>query len=327
MNVVRSSSVLLPLPRRAALAFVAAFASPLCADAPASPEVLRLGFSFAMFSGINENDARASIKTLATTIAHERQIPSDLEPHLYEGLDDAATAFRRGEVNALGLTTIEYWLLRRELAFGPSLMAIRRDDPSERYVVLAHRTSGVATLADLKHRRLATATGPRMSLARLWLDLELARQQQPPAVDYLARSVDFPKPSKAVLAVFFQQIDACLVTRAVFETMIELNPQVARELHVVAESPAFVPALFAIGGDFSPTFLERLLREFSALHTSVAGQQVLTIFQTDRVAFRPESALESAFTLLDDYARTFPETSAAQFAALRNPRGAAPTPP
>ncbi len=315
------------LPRLAAAAFLIACGLPLGANTPAEPEVLRLGFSYAMFTGINENDARASIKTLATTIARERRIPADLEPRLYEGADAAETALRHGDVNALGLTTIEYWLIRRHLDFGPSLMAIRNDDPTERYLVLAHRSGAIATLADLQQHRLALATGPRMSLASFWLDLELARHQQPPAGELLERIAEFPKPSKAVLAVFFRQLDACVVTRAMFETMVELNPQVARELRIIAESPPLVPALFAISAYFPPDFHAKLVREFTGLHTSVAGEQVLTIFQTDRVAFRPESELQSAFSLLEDYARTFPTASAARFAAYRNPRAPAKLPP
>lgn len=327
MNVARPPSAVPSLPRLAAFVFLLACSPAPGGATPVEPEVLRLGFSYAMFSGINENDARASIKTFATTIARERNIPADLEPRLYEGADAADAALRRREVNALGLTTIEYWLIRRQLDFGPSLMAVRDDDPAEHYVVLAHRAGPIATLADLRQQRLAIATGPRMSLASLWLDLELAHHHQPPAAELLERITEFPKPSKAVLAIFFRQIEACLVTRAVFETMVELNPQVAREVRIVAESPAFVPALFAISADFSPPFLAKLVREFTALHTSVAGEQVLTIFQTDHVAFRPESELQPAFTLLEEYARTFPEASAARFAAYRNPRAAAKSPP
>lgn len=291
------------------------------------PDVLRLGLSYAMLSGVNESDARASLRGLCTIISRERNIPAELDPHLYDGTSAAARALQSGEINAIGITVLEYWLLHREIDFGAHVIGRRADDPTETYLVLAHRDSDLVTVDDLRQRRLALTGGPRMCLAGIWLDLALSHRGQPPVAALVDRTVHYPKPAKAVLAVFFRQIDACLVSRRMFETMSENNPQVGAELRVLAASPAFVPALFVVGHRMSPPFRERLVREFEALHTSAAGQQVLTIFQMDRIVAQPAGTLQPSLALLDEYARVYPGASTALVAAVSDPRTAIAPPP
>ena len=126
-----------------------------------------------------------------------------------------------------------------------------------------------------------------------------------------------PKLSKVVLNVFFRQTDACLVTRRGFATMAELNPQVGRQLTILAASPAVVPALFGFRRGFSTQLKSKIIREFGAVHMSPAGQQALTIFQVGQVAERPVTALDSALALLEEYARLRPADSAGLISTLR----------
>jgi ABC-type phosphate/phosphonate transport system substrate-binding protein len=287
-------------------------------------ETLRLGFTYSMFAGVNENDARASIKALAATVSRERDIPVDTDPVLFNGTDVVATAVRTGEIDAIGMTMDEYWVLAGAVRFDRFLMAVKNDDPTEVYVLLAHRASGLTDLASLRGKRLAVFANPRMCLGPVWLEVVLSQAGLSPLADYFGSVTEQLKLSKPVLDVFFQKADACLVTRRGFETMCELNPQVGAQLVVLASSSPVVPSVFAMRADFSPQLKEKCLREFAVVHTSPAGQQALTIFQVGQVAERPVTALASALALLDDYARLQPAASAARVAALRRKQAIAP---
>lgn len=291
----------------------------MAATAPVGGEKLRLGFSFSMFKGVNENDARASIKALAATVARERGIPADPEPLLFGGADEIIAAVRAGRVDAVGMTTSEFRIAAGEVEFDRFMMAASNGDPAEQYLVLAHRKRAIAGLAALRGGRLAVFTNSRMSLARAWLEVQLAQAGLPVAGEHFSQLVDHAKLSKSVLEVFFQQADACLVTRRGFATMVEMNPQIGRELTAVLASSALVPALFGFRAGFSPELKERSVREFTLVHQSTAGQQALVIFQTDRVIECSRDTLTSALALLDDYARLRPEASAAYLQAIRNP--------
>jgi ABC-type phosphate/phosphonate transport system substrate-binding protein len=101
-----------------------------------------------------------------------------------------------------------------------------------------------------------------------------------------------------VLKVFFRQTDAGLVNRRGFDLMKELNPQVGEQLKVLAASPPLVPTVFCFRSDFKPAVKDHLLDEITKLHTTPAGQQMLTIFQSERIIERPVLKLESALALL-----------------------------
>lgn len=294
---------------------------PAAEDATASSgrrETLRLGFTTSMFTGVNENDAKASIKALATTMLRDRGLPADPEPLLFNGAAAVAAAARSGAVDAIGMTTEEYWVLAHEVRFDRFVMAVKDGDPTEQYVLLVHRASGVTDLAGLHGKRLSVVLNPRMSLGRVWLEVLLAQANLPAIAEHLGTVVDQPRLSKAVLEVFFRQADACLATRRGFSTLIELNPQVGTQLVVVASSPALVPALFAFRADFLPSLKERSLHEMGLVHTSTAGQQALLIFQVGQVTERPATDLAGALALLADYARLRPVASAALVASLRH---------
>lgn len=319
-------------PRLRALAAVALGAVACAGAEPSRPpggtrDTLRLGFTYSMFVGVNENDAKASIKALAATIARERDIPADPDPLLMNGTEAVAAAVRTGDVDAVGMTTDEYWLLAGAVRFDRFLLAVKDGDPAEEYVLLVHRASGITDLAGLQGKRLAVFTNPRMCLGPVWLDVALAKAKLPALIDHFGTVSEQTKLSKAVLNVFFRQSDACLITRRGLATMSELNPQVGTQLVVLAASPAVVPTLFAFRADLSPGLKEKSLREFGVVHATPAGQQALTIFQVGQVAERPVAALAGALALLNDYARLRSTASAARVAALRNRQGPDSAPP
>ena len=287
------------------------------APPPVAKPTLRIGFTYSMFVGVNENDATASIRALSAVVSRESEIPADPTPQLFVGADAVVAAVAAGKVDAVGLTTEEFAAIKSEAGFDRFLMSVRENNPTETYLVLVHQESPAQSLADLRGKRLAIFTSPRMCLALPWLEVQLARQNLPAAAEIFGAIVDQPKLSKAVLDVFFKKNDACLVTRSGFSTMVELNPQLGTQLRAIAESVAMVPALFAVRTDFSEASKDRIVRVFAGVHRTPAGQQALTIFQVGQVAERPLSMLDSALSLLAQYAELRPEASAARVNRLR----------
>lgn len=268
---------------------------------PRAEDSLRLGFSFTMFSGINEADARASIRALASTIARENKIDADPDPVVTTTVEQAASAMRTGRIDAIGLTMEEYRVLRDRVAFDRFLLSTYDGDPAETYLLLVHAQSQLRTLADLKGRKLLAHSGARMSLALPWLEVELARHGLPPSAEFLGVLTSSTKAPQAILPVFFRQADACLVNRRAYDTVVELNPQIGRDLRALAASPPYIPALFAFRADWSPELKEKSIRVFAQLHRTLYGQQTLLIFQSSQVQEFPASSFASAQSLLDEY--------------------------
>ncbi|MCC7374953.1 MAG: PhnD/SsuA/transferrin family substrate-binding protein [Verrucomicrobiales bacterium] len=247
-----------------------------------------------MFSDVNENDARASIKAWGQTIVTERQISAVPESMLLRNQKELEDALEQGRVDAVGLTMIEFNLVREKVRFSPIFVTVIEKRPTEQYVLLASHGGKIHGIRDLAGARVIVQRGPpRLCLASVWLE-DLLRTEGLPSLDQLAASTKSEiKVSKAVLPVFFGNADACLVTRGGFDAMCELNPQVGKRLAVVATSAEWIPAVFALRADYQSPSREGLIQGLKELHRSTPGRQVLTVFQSDRLEEADPALLES----------------------------------
>jgi ABC-type phosphate/phosphonate transport system substrate-binding protein len=268
---------------------------------PTAP--VRFAFSSRMFVDVNENDARAAMKVWGQTVSVERGIPLDPVFQIFVGTGAIATAIRGRLVDAITLPTDEYWELRNEVPLGSIVIGSKGGESTEQYVLLVRGDSGIQRLADLRGHSLVIYQNPLTSLAPAWLETELLQHQLGLTEQFWGRITESAKLLRAILPVFFHQADACLVTLKGFETMAELNPQIGRQLQVLAKSEAVVPNLFCFRGDYRSPYREKILQEISRLGETTAGQQTLALFQTDRLFPGDPASLAGAFALLDLHRR------------------------
>ncbi|MDZ7582121.1 MAG: hypothetical protein U5R30_16465 [Deltaproteobacteria bacterium] len=81
-------------------------------------------------------------------------------------------------------------------------------------------------------------------------------------------------------------------------------------------SVLFSSMLFCFRADYAPPFKDKIMQGLRDLHLSPAGQQVLTIFHSEKLEVRPASAFQSAIDLLDRADKLRPASSP-------DPKGAA----
>jgi phosphonate transport system substrate-binding protein len=260
---------------------------------------VRFAFSSRMFTDVNENDAKASVKAWALALARERHVPMSTEPIILSGDAALKQALQEASIDGAAVTTEEYLNLEPRLQGTNLFMSSIGGRFTEEYLLLVRGDSGLADLRGLRGRKILMFDNPRASLAPLWLDLILSEQGLGAAEGHFGQILKAPKLAKVVLPVFFRQGDACVVTRRGFDTMCELNPQVRAQLRVLATSPELVPAVGFIRAGYDSTLRDAMLAALRHLEQSAAGTQVLTLFQSDQLQEAPESLLNSARELLE----------------------------
>lgn len=290
---------------KALLLFLVFMSATLCWSSPLvkNPDkgLFRVGFSSSMFTDVNENDARAAIKVWGDMIVTERNIPVVTTPQFFNHVESIAESLQHKNTDVVALTTIEYEQLMHHINFSPLFITYHSGSPDEEYQLLVHRDGPIKSLADLRGRSLNLYNNPRSKLASLWLDVHLIKQKHEAISGFFGKIAEHTKIANVILPVFFRQIDACLVPRSGLDIMGELNPQVAQQLVVVAESEAMIPAIFAFRADFSSRYRNDILAGVTDLDKSPAGSQVLTIFNSQRIVERPASVLESALKLIETH--------------------------
>ncbi|MBI5385420.1 MAG: PhnD/SsuA/transferrin family substrate-binding protein [Verrucomicrobia bacterium] len=296
-------------PQRTGLILAMALAALPFGTVAQESSTFRIGFSSASFGEVNENDAAAAVRVWAQALATERGIPADPQPKILRSVSEIAAALTNKLIDAINMTTGEYAALQGRVALQHCVVSVKNKVITEEYVLLVHRASGLERLSDLRGRKLGLLQSARASLAPAWLDLLLAKEGLGLPANFCGQMISSSKITKAILPVFFGQLDACLVTRNGFETMIELNPQVSQQLKILASSPPLVPVVFCFRADYTSAVRNKLLGEISRWHTSPAGRQILTIFQTDSLEERPVSCLDSALEMVAAHQRLCGETN------------------
>lgn len=271
--------------------------------------IFRIGFSASIFTDINQNDAIAAVRAWSFALAKEKNIPANPEPLIFRDIADIKRALSENKVDCINLSTVEFFKLRHLLDGKNIVVAVNENSITEEYVVIVNKSKGIRDISQLRGRSLAIQHNPKTSLATIWLDTFLAKAGIMGINAYFGQKYFVPKADKAVLPVFFQQIDACMVTRKSFNTMAELNPQIGEQLQILAASPPLVPVIFSFRGNYDSPVKQLILKEIASWHLSPSGRQILTIFHTDRLAEHASSSLDNALALLAEYRNVFPHAT------------------
>ena len=299
MPILNSASRFAVSTRRELLAKLLGVTALSCA-AKAAGEVasVRLAISETMVSDVNMNDARAAMLIWIKRMSAELNVRVEINPKVFDTTEEILRRVRRNELDAIALNVIEYRQIAQLL---DSTQIISEDDASgpEEYLLLAKRASGIKRLGDLRARRICTLKAPKMCVAPAWLATILDEGHCGPVDQFFASMTTETKVSRVVLPVFFGQADACLTSKRGFDTMCELNPQVAKDLTAIASSPPMVVDFYIFNKNYRGVSRERFARVYSDLPRSVSGRQLATMFQFESLAVKNISCLAPALAVIE----------------------------
>lgn len=257
---------------------------------------VRLAISQSVVGDVNLNDARAAMLIWIKRMTQDLNVV--LDPKLFSTTQEILDRTRKGQLDAMAINVIEYRQIAH-LLDSSQIVASAGAAGLEQYLILAKQSTGIRQLGDLKGRRLCTLKTPKMCVAPDWLFTLLEEGHHGPAEQFFGSVVTDAKFSRVVLPVFFGQADACLTTKRGFDTMCELNPQVAKDLKAIATSPAMVVSFYIFLKSCPSANREKVIKAISSLPTTVAGKQLATLFQFEDLGIRDASCLASALGLLD----------------------------
>jgi phosphonate transport system substrate-binding protein len=266
-------------------------------DADSSAPV-RLAISESLVADVNITDARAATRIWINRLMTDLDIKVELSPRVFDTTEEIIRRARTNTFDAVALNVVEY----RQIAdcLDPSQIIVETGVGGlAQYVLLAKRNSGIQHLSNLHKRGLCILKSPKMCVASAWLTTILEESHCGPAGQFFASVTAESKISRVVLPVFFGQTDACLASKQGFDTMCELNPQVAKDLTVIAASVPLVVNLYIFHKKFHGMSREKFAKVYMDVPSSPAGHQVATLFQFESLAMKDVTALGPALALLE----------------------------
>lgn len=258
---------------------------------------IRLAISESLVADVNMNDARAAMVIWIKRMTSDMNLAVELNPKVFDTTEEILRRARNGQLDSVALNIVEY----RQIAdvLDPKEIIAEGDATGlEQYVLLAKRNSGIQHLGDLRGRKLCTLKNPKMCAAGAWLSAILDEAHFGPSEQFLGSVTTDTKVSRVVLPVFFGQTDACLTSKRGFDTMCELNPQVAKDLAVIASSPAMMVAFYIFHKNYRGVNRDKFARAYADLPNSAAGRQLATLFQFEGLIVKDIRCLAPALGVL-----------------------------
>jgi ABC-type phosphate/phosphonate transport system substrate-binding protein len=246
---------------------------------------VRFGISTSIISGeVNQNDMLAMAKIWASMIGAGTSSWENAEGEVFADAEQLKSSLNSSAVDLVAMSTIDYVKSEGILKARPSFTYSAGGQVEVDYLLLVHKDSNIHSIRDLKYKRIAITSRERNNLAPLWMDIVLMKAELKTGRECLVSLKFVNKSTQAVLPVFFRQMDAAIVSRQAFETSSILNPQLAKNLIVIASSSLLVPVVVVMRDSLIESqkaqFLERALK----LHETPHGLQTLTTSKVDRMA-------------------------------------------
>ncbi len=262
--------------------------------------LLRYGLSLTALSEVNPNDAVAATQTWVREVGRASGSWRDARATLFPDTPTMLQSLNNGRIDVVALSSPEYLAVESTLHADPFLVYEQSGEVEVEYVLLVRNT--VRSMADLQNGRVAIIkTNTQRELADTWLDVELLEAGLPEKERAFSQLKIVRKRSQAVMALFFKQVDAAVEPRSAFETAVELNPQIGRELKVLARSPRLLPGLACIRRSVNREARQRYVEHATRLHQQPGFRQTFLVLRVTRlVAWNPHF-LDTARTLTARY--------------------------
>jgi phosphonate transport system substrate-binding protein len=267
-------------------------------NAASRPDLI-VAFTAKVLTDVNAKDAMAALKIYAAELAG--RIGRMADSYVYESQDEIVRDVRAQKVDLIAMPTLDYLRMRDRVDVELALAHVRGGKKTQRYLLLTHRKNGYSQLGDLKHRKIVIPQDDEV--AALFLDTFLRQNRLGGTEGFFSLVQGKSKTSQVVLPVFFGQADACLVGDVYYRTMTEMNPQLGRDLKVMAESPEFIATLSVFRRGLDDEIKRQSLEVARTLRDTPRGQQVLMLFKMEALAPIQEADLESLKALFREHER------------------------
>jgi ABC-type phosphate/phosphonate transport system substrate-binding protein len=269
------------------------------------PSIFRLGYSNLVFQDIDPKDGNAALliyaQQLEKQLAKKKGIQISLKAKIYYSLNEIREDLYHRNVDLFSVPTDQYFELKHEFNLEPCLAVVSYDNIYTQYIIITSAKSGIKKVGDLKGKTFSIPTNYRDTFAEKWLTVLLYRNKLKDIGNCFGDVKYIKNESNAVYNIFFDKTDCAIVRKSVFNTLVELNPQLKKSIAEVESSPEFISNILAYLKDSPHSRLSLIIEEASELHLAKEGKSILEIFKSSRVGTITENDLQNTKLIVDEF--------------------------
>jgi hypothetical protein len=183
------------------------------------------GYMGSLFNNITKKDAKIATEIwLNEVVSRSKELESaKIKTIIYNDLPSLIAAAKTKQVDFVGITSQDYIHLKDKTSLEPALAYTVGGKPGSIFYLVVSKDMESTSVKGLRNKSvLIQKTDESGQIPLFWLNSLLRKQGLPSASGFLRSIKMVETPSQAILPVFFQQADCCIVTLEGFETSQEL---------------------------------------------------------------------------------------------------------
>jgi ABC-type phosphate/phosphonate transport system substrate-binding protein len=264
---------------------------------------LRVAISVETLAGANVNDARAAYQIWSREVANSLNVhAAELVPEAFVSSEEIVRMIRQGSIDMFGITAWEYAKVIDQVD-PTSILFAETESGGVEYLLLVHNASPYKKLSDLRDRLLLIHHHRDMNLLPAWIGNMLATGNLPRRDAFFGTQTSYDSLTKVVLPIFFRRADVAAVARSSFATAVEMNPQLGKDLRLLAVSPKVFPIVLCFHKNCSQEGKKLLLNAIHKAESLAAGQQIEFLYQSRKMVIRSASCMTATVDMLRQYER------------------------
>jgi phosphonate transport system substrate-binding protein len=265
-------------------------------------EVYGVAFLRTMFLNADYNDAKAAIKVYVQNLQDQLLTGFSMRPVYFENTDDLLKNYTKENLAVISLSSVDYLAYKSKLMLNPVIVNSGKTDPMETYLILIRQDEKIKGLEDLTDMKFGMLPKENDPIPIMWLNVILSSGKTAKTDKPFSNIVTDKTESQLILSLFFGKLDACLVSKTAYETMVEINPQIGIRIKVLNSSPRYLRVVASFTSKFKKSrFSEGLLQHLTSLDNYAAGRQLFALTKTAKIVPFKEEYLENVKALISDY--------------------------
>ena len=258
-----------------------------------------IGYSSSTFTNVVKENAQAAAKLWSNLVIKKKN--GIAETKIYHGCFDIEKDLTAGKVDLVVLLSNEYLDLKNRDLLEPLFISVRGQELYDNFILLVRKESGIRTIKELRGKAFIHQAGNSSEIHRIWFETLMMKEGVRDQEHYFSSIKEVMSPSQALMPVFFKRADACILSRYSYEVMSELNPQLRKDLVVIAESRPLATGVIAVRKDYNGRHREMLKEVLETLGKDVEGRQLLTLFRMSSLVPFRQVYLQSMGEFLKEY--------------------------
>ena len=254
---------------------------------------VKVGFSISLFNEVDTRDATVAIKMWGDELLRKLGVKLTPETKLYETNKEIIDALNKNEITIISLPIINYFEIKNKVKITPYLTTTINKKHGFDFILIVRKDGEFKRLEDLKNKHIFVPSNTYGDLVEMWLTTQLNSMGES-YVSFFSMIEAAPKPSQAMLPVFFNQADACVIPEMAFNTMLELNPQLKNDLVVIDKSPILINGFSCLNDNISIELRDSIINVSQRISNTNSGMQILTLFKSDNIIkYDPKYLIET----------------------------------